>query len=79
MIPTVADRILATAVHCPSCDRRLMEAEEIKGGRLRCKSCGTRLAIDLGGGKLTIRKLTLLSQCATLRESSTKAPAAIDC
>ncbi len=47
-----------TAIHCPSCDRYLMKAEEIKAGELPpCKSCGARLMVNLGGGKLTVERL----------------------
>ena len=43
---------VATAVHCPACARWLTEAVEMKGVRLRCKSCGTRVVADLADGDL---------------------------
>lgn len=43
-----------TAIHCPSCGRWLMEAEAMKGARLRCKGCGQRSIADLIGGQLII-------------------------
>ncbi len=46
-----------TAIHCPSCDRYLMEAEEVKAGKLRCKGCRHYLIVDLNGGELTIKLL----------------------
>ena len=45
---------VVTAVHCPACGRRLTEAEEIKGQRLRCKSCSAQLTIDLTESRLTV-------------------------
>ncbi len=46
---------VTTAVFCPACGRRITEAEEIKGQRLRCKSCSAQLIIDLMGGVLSVR------------------------
>ena len=43
-----------TAIHCPACGRKLTEAEEIKEQRLRCKSCGARLTINLGTTTLSV-------------------------
>ena len=44
----------ATAIHCPACGRKLTEAVEIRGQRLRCKGCKAHLRLDLGGGVLTV-------------------------
>ena len=46
-----------TAIHCPDCDRYLMEAEEVKSGKLRCKGCRVYLMFDLSDGKLTVQRL----------------------
>lgn len=48
----------STAIHCPSCDRYLMEAEEVKAGKLRCKGCRVYLTVNLSGGELTVKLLT---------------------
>ena len=48
-----------TAIHCPSCGRRLTEAEEIRGQRLRCKSCSARLIIDLTESRLVVEVMLL--------------------
>ena len=45
--------VVVTPIHCPSCGRKLTEAEEIRGQRLRCKGCKALLMIDLKGGVLT--------------------------
>ncbi len=44
----------STSIRCPHCGRHLLEAEEIKNAKLRCKSCRDRLIINLGSGTLTI-------------------------
>ena len=43
-----------TAIHCPACGRKLTEAEEIKEQRLRCKSCGAWVTINLGATTLSV-------------------------
>ena len=43
-----------TAIHCPSCDRYLMEAEEVKAGKLRCRACRVYLNFELKNGEVTM-------------------------
>ena len=45
---------VATAVHCPACTHWLMSATLIRGARLRCRSCRTRVLVDLIDGELRI-------------------------
>ena len=49
-----ADAALATALRCPACDRRLGDAETARNLRLRCKSCGATLLINVSRGALTV-------------------------
>ena len=50
---------VTTAVHCPACGRRLTEAEEIRGQRLRCKSCSAQLTIDLNESRLIVEVMLI--------------------
>ena len=46
--------VASTAIHCPSCGRHLTEAEEMHQARLRCKSCGMYLIVNLRNGYLAV-------------------------
>ena len=46
--------LTATALRCPACDRRIGDAEAALNLRLRCKSCGNSLLINVSKGILTV-------------------------